>query len=123
MYIPNTLGVFIDSFLMAGVGRPCVETELTATEKSATDGDRSVTILGRQKRACDRIQLVADRKYPIAASRPCSILRHKLSYDRDQLYPISCRSSQTFLTRRLMLKFQLTLVAVSSIVSQGRRPF
>ena len=36
----------------AGVCRPCIETELTATEKSAT--------LGRHKRAYDRIQLVAD---------------------------------------------------------------
>ena len=25
--------------LRAGVGRPCVETELTATKKSATDGN------------------------------------------------------------------------------------
>ena len=45
-------------------------------------------------------------------------MRHKLSYDRDQLYLKSCRSAQTFLTRRHKLKFQL--VAVSSIVSQGR---
>ena len=27
------------SSVRAGVCRPCVETELTATEKSATDGD------------------------------------------------------------------------------------
>ena len=44
----------------AGVCRPCVETELTATKKSATDGDRSVTTLCRHKRAYDRIQLVVD---------------------------------------------------------------
>ena len=44
----------------AGVCRPRVETELTATKKSATDCDWSVTTLGRHKRAYDRIQLVAD---------------------------------------------------------------
>ena len=44
--------------LRAGVCRPCVETELTATKKSATDGNWSVTTL--HKRAYDRIQLVAD---------------------------------------------------------------
>ena len=46
--------------LRAGVRRPCVETELTATKKSATDGNLSVTTLCRHKRAYDRIQLVAD---------------------------------------------------------------
>ena len=46
--------------LTAGVCRPCVETELTATKKSATDGNWSVTTLCRHKRAYDRIQLVAD---------------------------------------------------------------
>ena len=44
----------------AGVCRPCVETELTATKKSATDGDLSVTTLCRHKCAYDRIQLVVD---------------------------------------------------------------
>ena len=48
-----------------GLGRLCVETELAATEKSATT-------LSRHKRAYDRMQLVADRKYPVAESRPCS---------------------------------------------------
>ena len=47
-------------FIRAGVCRPCIETKLTATEKSAIDGDWSVTTLGRHKRAYDRIQLVAD---------------------------------------------------------------
>ena len=47
-------------YLRVGVCRPCVETKLTATEKSATDGDWSVTTLGRHMRAYDRIQLVAD---------------------------------------------------------------
>ena len=56
----------------AGVCRPCVETKLTATEKSATDGDRLVTTLGRHNRAYDRIQLVADRKSPVAESGACS---------------------------------------------------
>ena len=51
---------------------PCVETELTATKKSATDGNWSVTALCRHKHAYDCIQLVADRKYPIAAIHPCS---------------------------------------------------
>ena len=44
----------------AGVCRPCVEKELTATKKSATDSNWSVTTLCRHKRAYDRIQLVAD---------------------------------------------------------------
>ena len=44
--------------------------------------------------------------------------RPKLSYDRDQLNLKSCRSTQTFSTRRHKLKLQL--VAVSSIVSQRR---
>ena len=35
MPIPRT----VTEPLSAGVCRPCVETELTATEKSATDGD------------------------------------------------------------------------------------
>ena len=35
-------------------------------------GDWSVTTLGRHKRAYDRIQLVANRKYSVAESRPCS---------------------------------------------------
>ena len=56
----------------AGVCRPCVLTELTATEKSATDGNWSVTTLCRHKCAYDRIRLVADRKYPIADIHPCS---------------------------------------------------
>ena len=46
--------------LRAGVCRPCVVTELTATKKSATDGNWSVTTLCRHKGAYDRIQLVAD---------------------------------------------------------------
>ena len=58
--------------LRAGVCRPCVETKLTATKKSATDGDLSVTTLCRHKRAYDRIQLVDDRKYPLAAIHPCT---------------------------------------------------
>ena len=44
--------------------------------------------------------------------------RKKLSYERDQLYPISCRSAQTFSTRRHKLKLQL--VAVSSDGPQGK---
>ena len=56
----------------AGVCRPCVETELTATERSGTDGDWSVTTLDRHKRAYDRIQLVADIKYPMAEIHPRS---------------------------------------------------
>ena len=40
----------------------------TATGKSATN----VTTLCRHKRAYDRMQLVADRKYPIAEIHPCS---------------------------------------------------
>ena len=58
--------------IMPGLGSPCVETELAATEKSTTDGDRSVTPLGRHKRAYDRIQLVADRKYSVAERHPYS---------------------------------------------------
>ena len=46
--------------LRAGVCRPCVERELTATTKSTTDGNWSVTTLCRHKRAYDRIQLVAE---------------------------------------------------------------
>ena len=46
------------------------------------------------------------------------LLIHKLSYDRDQLYLKSCRSAQTFSTRRHKLKFQL--VAVSSIGDLSR---
>ena len=65
-----------------GLGRPCVETELAATEKSATDGDQSVTTLGRHKRAYHCIQLVADRKYPVAESRPCST-KIKLTFSKN----------------------------------------
>ena len=50
----------LSKLVMAGVCQPCVETELTATKKSATDGNWSVTTLCRHKRAYDRIQLVAD---------------------------------------------------------------
>ena len=58
------------------------------------------------------------RKYnEPSAKSAVDALRHKPSYDRDQLYLKSCRSAQTFSTRRHELKFQL--VAVSSIVSQG----
>ena len=46
--------------LRAGIWRPCVETKLTATKKSATDGNWSVTTLCRHKHAYERIQLVAD---------------------------------------------------------------
>ena len=46
--------------LRASVCWPCVETELTATKKSATDGNLLVATLCRHKRAYDRIQLVAD---------------------------------------------------------------
>ena len=49
-----------EACLRAGVCRPYVETELTATKKSATDGNWSVTTLCRHKRAYDHIQLVAD---------------------------------------------------------------
>ena len=63
--------IFIMTF-RAGVDRPYVETKLTATEKSSTDGDWSVTTLCWHKRAYDRIQLVADRKYPIAEIHPCT---------------------------------------------------
>ena len=101
---------------------PFCETKLTATEKT-------VTTLGQQKRANDRIQLVAN----VADSGACSTSttsgqltelvlskrrRPKLSYDHDQLYLKSCRSTQIFLMRRHKLKLQL--VAVSSNVAQGR---
>ena len=57
--------IILSFVLRAGVRRPYVEKKLTATEKSATDGDWSATTLGRHKLAYDRIQLVAD-------SRTCS---------------------------------------------------
>ena len=60
------------AFLKPSLGRPCVETELVATEKSATDIDPSVTTLGRQKSAYGWLELVGDRKYPVAESRACS---------------------------------------------------
>ena len=74
---PLTMGEILHNYprqtknLKPSLGRRCVETELTlvATEKSATDGDRSVTTLWRHKRPNDRIELVADRKYPVAESR------------------------------------------------------
>ena len=59
-------------YLKPSLGRRCVDTELVATEKSSTDTHRSVTTLGRHKRAYDHVELVADRKYPVAESRPCS---------------------------------------------------
>ena len=50
----------LTNFLRAGVCRLCVERELTATKKSATDGNWSVTTPCRHKHVYDRIQLVAD---------------------------------------------------------------
>ena len=40
-------------------------------------GPEYVATLGRHKGAYDRIQLVADRKYPVAESRPCSTSKTK----------------------------------------------
>ena len=109
--------------LRAGECRPYVETELTATKNLATDGNWSVTTLCRHKRAYDRIQLFTDSCWQLRMFNFYELVlsrrrRPKLSYDRDQLYLKSCRSTQTFSTRRHKLKLQL--VAVSSIVSQGR---
>ena len=61
--------------LRAGVSQPCVETELTATKNQrlmATDQSQLYVDISMHKRAYDRIQLVADRKYPIAEIYPCS---------------------------------------------------
>ena len=66
---------------------------------------------------CKHVQLLR----PVANQRELVLSRRrrpKLTYDRDQLYLKSCRSTRTFSTRRHKLKLQL--VAVSSIVSQGR---
>ena len=56
----NDFVILVRVCVRASVWRPCVETKLTATKKSATDGNWSVTTLCQHKRAYDRIQLVAD---------------------------------------------------------------
>ena len=74
---------------------------------------------GRHKRVYDHIQLVADRKYPVAESPPCSSsttsCRHKRSYKSNRLSKkLRAKSAQTF-----VIKWKWQLVVVSSIVSQG----
>ena len=39
LYEKSVINLFVDILVRAGVCRPCVETELTATKKSATDGN------------------------------------------------------------------------------------
>ena len=104
--------IYLIEYIRAGVCRPYVETKLTATEKSATDGDWSLTTLGRHKRAYDRIQLVAD-------SRACSTSQDAgdLSVLTTAINCISKVADQRKLSRH---KLKLQLVAISSIVSQGR---